>query len=148
MLLRLLLLFTLVPVVEVIILIRIGRHIGAGPTLLGVLAIGLLGVWLARHEGFRVLTRIRQELAAGRLPGDSTLDALLVLVAGVLMIVPGVLTDVAGLLLLIPPTRALVRNWLKRSFQARFSIMHFTPEGLHRPEDDFIDVEVRATDER
>lgn len=143
MLLRLLLLFTLVPLVELIILIRIGGRIGALPTILMVLGIGLIGAWLARREGFRALARIRRDLAEGRLPGDSTIDALLVLVAGVLMITPGLLTDVGGLALLIPPARAAVRRWLKRRFQGRLTILQLGPAGFRRPGDEFIDVEAR-----
>lgn len=147
MLLRLLLLFTLVPVLELTILIRIGRHIGAFPTVLGVLGVGMLGAWLARREGFRALSRVRQDLAEGRLPGDSTLDAVLILMAGVLMIVPGLLTDVAGILLLIPPGRAWIRNWLKRRFQGRFTLVHFPPDAVRPPDEDLIDVEARVADE-
>jgi len=146
-LLRLLLLFTLVPLVELIVLIKVGGYIGAPETVLIVLGIGLVGAWLARREGFRAVGRIRQDLAEGRLPGDSTIDAVLVLVAGVLMIVPGLLTDVAGLLLLTPPVRALVRRRLKRRFQARFTLLHFGPGGPRGRGDDLIDVEVQPRDE-
>jgi UPF0716 protein FxsA len=142
MLLRLLLLFTVVPLIELIILIRIGGRIGAAPTILGVIVIGLLGAWLARREGLRTLSALRAELAAGRLPADRMIDGLLVLIAGVLMITPGLITDVAGILLLIPPLRTLVREQLKGRFRSRFTFTHIGPAGFAR--DDFIDVEAKV----
>lgn len=148
MLARLLLLFILVPLIEVVILIKIGTRVGALPTIGMVIAVGFLGAWLARREGLRALLNIQNELHAGRLPGDAMIDALLVLVAGVLMITPGVLTDVAGIVLLIPPARAVVRNYLKARFQSRFVISHFGTGGFRPPGDDLIDVEARPGDER
>lgn len=147
MLFRLLLLFIVVPLLELAILIRVGAHIGVLATILMVVGIGVFGAWLARREGWRAISRIQADLAAGRLPGDSAIDALLVLVAGVLMITPGLLTDAAGLTLLIPPARAGVRRWLKRRFQGRLTIMHMGPVGFHRPADDLVDVEAKPRDE-
>ena len=147
MLIRLLLLFTLVPLIELIILIKVGQHIGALPTILVVVGIGLFGAWLARREGWRALGRIQADLAEGRLPGDSAIDALLILVAGVLMITPGLLTDAAGFMLLVPPLRRAVRTWLKRRFQGRLTVMHFGQGGFRRADEDIIDVEARPVDE-
>ena len=118
MLLRLFLLFTIVPVVELALLIRIGGLLGLGPTLLLVIGTGAAGAWLARREGLRAWLAVRDELQGGGLPGESLVHALLILAAGVVLITPGVLTDIAGILLLIPPVRgrliARVRNWLVR----------------------------------
>lgn len=143
MLARLLLLFILVPLIEVVILIRIGTHIGALNTIFMVIGIGLAGAWLARREGLRAFINIQRELAAGRLPGDAMIDGVLVLVAGLLMITPGVLTDMAGLLLLVPPVRAVVRASLKRRFSSRITFMRVGPDGFRSQQDDFIDVEAR-----
>ena len=122
MLLRLFLLFTLVPVVELALLIRVGGLLGLGPTLLLVLGTGAAGAWLARREGLRAWLAVRDELAGSQLPGESLVHALLILVAGVVLITPGVLTDIAGILLLLPPVRrgliAHLRHRLKAQIEA------------------------------
>ena len=146
MLLRLFLLFTLVPMIELAILIEIGRRIGAGTTIALLILSGFLGAALAKREGLRTLRHIQDDLAAGRLPTDRLIDGLLILLAGVLLITPGVLTDAVGFLLLIPPVRRLVRNRLKKRFQAKITMSQF---GEFRPsrDDDLIDGEARPQDE-
>jgi len=125
--LRLFLLFTLVPLVELYALIRLGSLIGTGPTILLVLGTGAAGAWLARREGFRSWSAVQSELAAGRLPAEELLHALVVVIAGVLLVTPGVFTDAFGLLLLIRPVRAAmirrVRNRIDRGIQS--GDMHF-----------------------
>ena len=119
---RLFLLFTLVPLVELYALIRLGGLIGAGPTILLVLATGAAGAWLARQEGFRSWRAVQAELAAGRLPTEELLHTLLVVIAGVLLVTPGIFTDALGLLMLIRPVRAAMiraaRSKLARSLEA------------------------------
>ncbi|WP_419167750.1 FxsA family protein [Candidatus Palauibacter sp.] len=121
MLLRLFLLFTIIPVVELALLIRLGGYLGLGPTLLLVLGTGAAGAWLARREGLRSWMAVRDELQGGELPGESLVHALLILVAGVVLITPGVLTDIAGILLLVPPVRrgliSRVRGWMGRQIE-------------------------------
>ena len=121
MLLRLFLLFTIIPVVELALLIRIGGLLGLGPTLLLVVGTGAAGAWLARREGLRAWLAVRDELQGGGLPGEALVHALLILTAGVVLITPGILTDIAGILLLIPPVRgrllARVRNWLGKQVE-------------------------------
>jgi len=112
MLLRLFLLFTIVPIIEVWLLIRVGRVIGALPTVGVLLAVSLAGAWLARSQGFRVIVAIRDELALGRMPGAQVLDGALILVGAILLVVPGFFTDFLGLFFLIPATRRLVKRWL------------------------------------
>jgi UPF0716 protein FxsA len=107
---RLLLLFTIVPLVELYLLISIGGVIGVVPTIAIVIGTGVLGAWLARWQGLAVLRRIQDEMAAGRLPTDSLIDGLLVLVAAGMLLTPGLLTDAAGFLLLVPGSRAMVRR--------------------------------------
>ncbi len=121
MLLRLFLLFTIVPVVELALLIQIGGLLGLGPTLLLVMGTGFAGAWLARREGLRGWLAVRDELQGGALPGESLVHALLIFAAGVVLITPGILTDIAGILLLVPPVRrrliARVRDWLGRQIE-------------------------------
>ena len=109
---RLLLLFTAVPLLELALLLWIGRHLGVAATILLVLGTGVLGAWLARSEGLRALYRVREEMAGGRLPAEALLDGLLILVAGAVLLTPGLLTDLAGFALLLPPTRRVVRRAL------------------------------------
>ncbi len=114
MFVRLLLLFTVIPVVELWLLIRIGSVIGAGPTILLVLATGVVGASLARREGFSVLQTIQARTARGEFPADAMIDGLCILLAGMVLITPGVITDVLGFLLLIPPTRTLLKGVIAR----------------------------------
>jgi UPF0716 protein FxsA len=147
MLLRLLLLFTLVPLIELSLLMKISDRIHLGPTIALVIVTGVIGTALARHEGLRTFNHIRVDLNAGRLPADRLVDALLILVAGVLLVTPGILTDGVGFLLLLPPFRSLIRQYLKKRFQSKFVIMH--PGGFadRPPDDDLIDVEAHPRDE-
>ena len=110
MFLRLLLLFTIVPLIELYLLIKIGGVIGVVPTIAIVIGTGVLGAWLARWQGLAVLRRISDEMAAGRLPTDALIDGLLILVAAAVLLTPGLLTDTLGFVLLVPPSRAFVRK--------------------------------------
>lgn len=133
MLLRLLFLFTLVPVAELMVLIEIGEAIGLGPTLLLIFATGVAGAWLARREGARSWLQVQRELARGELPADSLLQGLMILVAGAFLVTPGVLTDAAGFLLLARPVRsALVdrlRSWLRRKVESGDASVRFGDSG-------------------
>jgi UPF0716 protein FxsA len=115
---KLALLFVVVPVLELALLIQVGRWVGLLPTLLLVVATGVTGAWLARGEGTRVLVRFRRELAAGHIPGQALLDGLAVLVGGAFLLTPGILTDVAGFSLLVPFTRRAIQRRVRRSLEA------------------------------
>ena len=117
MIFRLFLLFTLVPIIELMILIDLGTSIGLAPTLGVVILTGALGAWAARTQGFYVVSRIQAEMAAGRLPGAEMVEGAMVLVGGVLLLTPGLLTDAAGFALMVPAVRAVVRGWLMRKFE-------------------------------
>ncbi len=110
---KLLLLFTVVPIVELYILIRIGTRIGALATILLVLLTGVAGAFLAKLQGLHVWLTIQREMAQRRFPADHLIDALLIMVAGVTLVTPGVLTDIGGFLILIPFTRIPIRNFVK-----------------------------------
>lgn len=116
---RLFLLFTLVPLLELALLIRIGEWLGVLPTVALVLVTGVVGAGLARREGMRTWQRVQDELAAGRVPGGELLHALMVVVAGAFLVTPGVLTDVAGLGLLVRPLREVVIGRVRRSLERR-----------------------------
>lgn len=121
MFVRLLLLFTLVPAVELILLIQLGRHVGFWPTAALVLGTGVVGAWLARREGLKVFRAVSTEMAEGRMPTDHLLDGLLILVAGAVLLTPGLLTDAAGFVLLAPPGRRLIRKALSNAISNRIT---------------------------
>ncbi|MDX1764580.1 MAG: FxsA family protein [bacterium] len=119
MLLKLFLAFTVIPALELYLLMNMATRIGALSTLIIVLVTGFLGAWLARMEGWNTWARLQEAVREGRLPADEMLDAVIVVAAAVVLITPGFLTDVAGLALLFPPSRAPVREWLRKSVALR-----------------------------
>ena len=112
---RLLILFTVVPLVELALLIKLGNLIGLWPTILMVIATGILGAALARSQGTRTVRAIRTELAQGRAPTENLINGLLILVGGMVLLTPGLLTDLFGFSLLVPFTR----NWFKKELRDR-----------------------------
>lgn len=108
MLARLFLLMTVVPTIELYLLIRVGALMGPAATVAFVVGTGMLGAWLAKREGLGVIRQLKEESVLGIPPGDRVVEGLLVLVGSVLLISPGVLTDLLGLLIIIPP----IRRWL------------------------------------
>jgi UPF0716 protein FxsA len=126
---RLVLIFILVPLIDLIVLLRIGEVLGFWPTLALVLLMGMLGAALARHQGLQTLARINAEIAAGRLPTTPLADGALILLAAALLVTPGFLTDVLGVALLLPPVRRLFRAGLTRWFQRQIVVTGFSPPG-------------------
>lgn len=109
--------FTVLPVLELWILISIGREVGAVPTILGVVAVGALGAWLAKHEGRRVLVAWQSALREGRVPEEGILEGAMVLVGGVLLLTPGVITDIMGLSLFFRPTRRIIAKLVRKKLE-------------------------------
>ncbi len=109
---RLLLLFLIVPIAELYLLIEIGQRIGTVSTLALIFLTALLGSALARRQGLGVLRRMQAEMGQGRLPASSMVDGVLILLAGAVLITPGVLTDIVGFVILIPATRGLIKAYL------------------------------------
>lgn len=118
---RLMLLFTVVPLIELSLLIKLGSSIGSGATIGIVILTGVLGAFLAKQEGFLVISKIRQELNEARLPANHLLDGVIILVGGLLLITPGLLTDTIGFLALIPVTRQYFKEFLKRKFNQKIN---------------------------
>lgn len=107
---RLVLLFVTVPIVELAVLIQLGRVIGLWPTLGLIVITGLLGAMLASREGLRAWHAFQTELAQGRVPGRPILDGLSIFAGGALLLTPGLLTDLLGFTLLARPTRRWIQN--------------------------------------
>jgi UPF0716 protein FxsA len=114
---RLLLLFILVPILELILLIQLGGLIGTLPTIGLIVLTGALGASLARWQGLSVLRQIQQEMAAGRLPAGSLVDGVIILMAAALLVTPGLLTDIFGFLCLVPGFRGFMKRLLKRRLE-------------------------------
>lgn len=132
----LLLAFIIVPIIEIYLIIQVGSAIGGWETIALLIADSMVGAWLVRREGFSIIAKVNQALTNGKAPTDPLIDGLLVLIAGALMLTPGFLTDGVGFLLLLPPTRALLRNYLKHRFKDRIDVgggamkgFGFTPGG-------------------
>lgn len=119
MLFRLILLFTVIPLIELALLIELGKYIGVMNTIAIVVLTGFAGAVLARSQGFGILNRIRSELNQGQLPGNSLIDGALILSGALLLLTPGLLTDILGFVLLIPFTRIFFRNYLKKVFRSK-----------------------------
>uniref|UniRef100_B8DJG7 FxsA cytoplasmic membrane protein n=1 Tax=Nitratidesulfovibrio vulgaris (strain DSM 19637 / Miyazaki F) TaxID=883 RepID=B8DJG7_NITV9 len=115
---RLGLVLLLVPFLEFYVLVEVGARIGAFNAVLLVILFAMVGVWLARTQGMGTLARIQQNLAQGVLPADEMLDGLFLLLAGLLMVFPGFVSDVFGILLLLPPVRRLAAHLLRRHMNA------------------------------
>jgi len=120
--LRLLLLFTIVPTVEIFLLLQLGSLMGPTTTFLVVLLTGLLGAWLAKREGLGLLSQLAAELQQGLPPGHRLMEGALVIVGGVLLVTPGVLTDLFGLSLIVPFTRRRIAPVALRMLARRFQI--------------------------
>jgi UPF0716 protein FxsA len=115
---RLLLLFVLVPIAELALLSEIGKRVGLPATLALIVFTGVLGAYLARRQGLGVLAKIRSEMNEGRLPAGQLVDGVLILVAGAVLMTPGVLTDALGFFCLIPPGRRFLKSYLGRRFES------------------------------
>ena len=129
---RLLLLFTVVPLIELVLLVLIGRHVGFLNTVALVLVTGVAGATLARHEGWRTWQQIRSELGRGGVPGEALVQGALILVASVLLVTPGVLTDAVGLCCLIPPLRRRLARGLIQYLRNRVQLMELRINGQVR----------------
>lgn len=126
---RLFLLLTILPLIELALLLLMGKYTGVSFTLAFVIVTALVGAVLLRYQGFQTLRNIQRDLQQRQLPTDSLLDGLFIFIAAILLILPGVTTDIVGLTILIPPLRQLYKTWLIRWFKARFKLQGFAPPG-------------------
>ena len=137
MLLLLVLLFIVVPIAELAVLIQVGQVIGVWWTIAILIADAILGSFLMRAQGRAAWRRFNEAMAAGRVPTREVLDGALVMFGGLLMLTPGFITDILGFVLLIPPTRAVVRAVLVRRLAQRMTVSMTGPRAARR--DDVVD---------
>lgn len=150
MLIRLFILFTAVPLMELWLLIKVGERIGATSTLLVVILTGAAGAFLARQQGIAVISQFQQQVERQQMPTDTLIEGLLVLVGGVLLVTPGIVTDVAGFSFVIPWTRQAIRDVIKHSILTKMTVIYHSgynqrpgpgpAPGPRRDDDDVIDV--------
>jgi len=139
----LLMLFTLVPALELYVLLKVGAILGAGTTLLILLSTGIAGASLARWQGLAILEKTQNEINRGMMPSTQLMDGLMILAAGILLLTPGFITDILGILLLIPWCRSLFKFWLKRKFERMIQsgqVVHFQGHSFRK--DDYTDIDV------
>jgi UPF0716 protein FxsA len=121
MLLKLFFVFILLPIVEIFILMQVSAYFGPLTAIILIVGTGFFGASLAKIQGMQAINRIRENMKMGLMPGDDVVDAFLIFVAGILLILPGLLTDIFGILLLIPVTRRRARNHLTKALNKRIN---------------------------
>jgi UPF0716 protein FxsA len=144
LILLLVLLFIAVPIAEIYVIIQVGEAIGAAPTVLLLVADAVIGSLLFKTQGRRAWARFRQTVQRGDVPHREVIDGVLVIFGGAFLITPGFITDIIGAVLLVPPTRALVRRLLIRRLGRRIQFRAFSPGP--RPATPDFDVEGTATE--
>lgn len=117
---NLLILFTVIPIVELILLVQIGERIGTLNTIAIVIITGIAGASFAKSQGLQVIGKIRNTMGQGQIPGMPLLEGAMVLVGAVMLITPGFITDIVGLTFLFPWTRALYARWAGAYFKKKF----------------------------
>jgi UPF0716 protein FxsA len=120
--LLLFLVFIVLPIAELYVIIQVGQAIGAVPTIAILLADSIIGSLLLRSQGRSAWRRFNEALSAGRVPAREVLDGALVIFGGAFLITPGFITDIVGILLLLPPTRAVIRRLTVGVFSRRFVV--------------------------
>ena len=123
MLFKLILVFVLFPFIELAILVKLGTLVGLWYTLALCLSTGIVGASLARWQGLEVINKIKQNINSGRIPEQELFDGVCILVGGIVLLTPGLLSDAMGLLVLVPNTRKVFQIYLKRSLEKRMGII-------------------------
>jgi UPF0716 protein FxsA len=140
---RLLFLFIFIPIIELYLLIQVGAKIGFAPTLGLIVFTGILGASLARQQGLSTLARIQNEIKSGRTPTDGLIEGAMIVVGGIVLLTPGILTDIFGFALMVPKFRKSIVLSLKKAFSGNFSTINPNPKkgnSFKNSKDDVIDV--------
>ena len=143
---RMLFLFVFLPMVELYLLIMLGSRIGAMPTIGLIVITGIIGATLARQQGLSVLSKIQREMASGKPPTHELIEGALIVVGGIVLLTPGIVTDIFGFSLLVPSLRKIVCRSLTRAFSKKvgkttgFSNTSAGFSSFRKDSDDVIDV--------
>lgn len=124
MFLKLLLAFTIIPIIELYLLISVGRVIGTVETIWLVIVTGMAGAALAKSQGLKLFLEINQALSAGRVPGQELVEGLIVMIGGITLLTPGLITDLFGLSMLLPFSRRFYARIIIRYFKGRIISNH------------------------
>src|SRR6056297_88289 len=162
---KLLMIFILVPLIELYFLLEISQFIGVFTTVMVIVFTGAAGVSIAKRQGYQVVNNIRSTLNSGKMPTDDLISALLILIGGVTLLTPGFLTDITGFLLILPGSRDLIGAVVKKYFlkyvkenkvevhygnqfnQRRDNSQYKSTNSDESYQDDFIDVEAEKVEE-
>lgn len=117
-------LFIGLPILELALLIKLHGMVGFLPTVLLVFVTGIAGASLVRRQGLAILFKIQQELGVGNLPAPQMMDGVMILIAGALLVTPGLITDITGFALLIPFVRERIRFWLRNKLEEKMRNGH------------------------
>ena len=115
--------FSVLPLAELALLIGLAQSVGLFPTLVVCGLTGFIGAWLARWQGLRTVMAAQEAMSAGRFPTDQIFDGACLLVGGVVLLTPGLITDFIGFALLLPPTRAILKRLLRRAWESKQGIV-------------------------
>lgn len=127
---KLLILFVIIPGVELYILIEVGKKIGSLPTIGIIVLTGILGAYLVKRQGFMILKKIQNDLNEGIMPGDSLIQGAIILIGGVLLLTPGFITDIIGFVFLIPVSRLVVKKYLLKWLKGKIKEGNFYYRGF------------------
>ena len=109
-------LFATIPLIELALLIKVGSYIGIIPTIIIVGSTGVIGVSLAKNQGYKVVRKIKKSLEVGEMPTDDLIGGLLILIGGVMLLTPGIITDITGFSLILPGSRHFFAGFARRKF--------------------------------
>ncbi len=150
---KLLLLFAIIPIIELTILIKIGSYIGVLYTILLVGLTGLVGITLARSQGFKTINRVKYKLEKGVIPTDDMIGGLLILIGGIMLLTPGLITDITGFCLILPGTRHITSKFVKVKFKnyvrnnhIKYRNFNFYSENNVNNEEDYVDIDIDDED--
>jgi len=122
---KLLILFIIVPVIELYVLIEVGKKIGSLSVIGIIILTGILGAYLVKSQGFMILKKIQNDIDEGILPGNSLIQGAIILVGGILLFTPGFITDIVGFIFLMPFTRKVVKNYLLKWLKGKIKEGNF-----------------------
>ncbi|MGM0411298.1 MAG: FxsA family protein [Bacillota bacterium] len=117
MFIKLLIAFATIPLIELALLIKIGEYIGILPTIVIVAFTGVIGITLAKNQGYQVISRIKINIEHGRMPADDLIGGVLILIGGTMLLTPGIITDISGFSLIIPTSRKVIAKFVKKKIR-------------------------------
>jgi len=117
---KLIFIFILVPVIELFLLLQIGKYIGVVSTVIVIIVTGVMGAYLVKNQGLLILFKIKNQTNEGIIPTDNLIEGLLVLIGGIFLLTPGFITDIAGFIIVLPETRKIIFIYIKKFIIKKF----------------------------